>query len=47
MSTTCPEVFELKGRLSAVKIDEVPFKAKKSCRDASEECPMEAISIEE
>lgn len=44
---TCPEVFELKGGLSTVIVDEVPSGYEQSCRDAADGCPTEAISIEE
>jgi ferredoxin len=42
----CPEVFELKEGISTVKIDDVPFDSEQSCREAAENCPKEAISIE-
>ncbi len=45
--TTCPEVFELKGGVSNVKVDEVPSEVEDKCREAAEACPMNAISIEE
>jgi ferredoxin len=44
---TCPEVFELKDGVSTVKVDTVPSQAEQSCRQAAEDCPTEAISIEE
>ena len=44
---TCPEVFELKGGISSVKVDMVPSDARQSCMEAAEGCPTEAISIEE
>lgn len=44
---TCPEVFELKGGISTVKVDNVPSDTEQSCREAAEDCPTAAISIEE
>jgi ferredoxin len=31
----------------AAKVDEVPTEAENSCRDAAQQCPAEAIKIEE
>jgi len=42
----CPEVFELDDDLAVVKADPVPAEAADACREAAEECPVEAISIE-
>jgi ferredoxin len=44
---TCPEVFELKNGVSTVNVKTVPVEAEKSCREAADECPTQAISIEE
>ncbi len=44
---TCPEVFEMKNDKSWVKVDEIPEDAEECARQAEEECPEEAISIEE
>ena len=44
---TCPEVFEMDGDTAKVKVDTVPPEAEAACRDARDECPVEAISIEE
>lgn len=45
---TCPEVFGMDEKgISAVKVDEVPEDAKKRARQAEEECPAGAITIEE
>ena len=41
----CPEVFEIDGDLAKVIADPVP--AEDACRDAADECPVEAITIEE
>ena len=46
---TCPEVFEIDEEegVARVKVEEVPPEAEDCCRQAEEECPMEAISVEE
>ena len=44
---TCPEVFELVDDLAEVIVDEVPPGVQEEAREAAEECPVEAISIEE
>ena len=44
---TCPEVFEMGDDVATVKVDEVPADAEDSAREAAEDCPSEAISIEE
>ncbi len=44
---TCPEVFEVVDDVAKVKVDMVPPEAEASCRTAAEECPVEAISVEE
>jgi len=46
-SETCPEVFEMTDDKVTVKVDEVPKDAIKTCREAAENCPVEAIQIEE
>ena len=43
---TCPEVFEMKDELAVVKVDVVPPEAEDKCKEAAEDCPSEAISIE-
>lgn len=43
----CPEVFSIEGDVSKVKVDTVPGQAEETCRQAMEECPVNAISIEE
>jgi len=43
----CPEVFKVNDRdIAEAKPGEVPPDAEDSCRDAAEECPVEAISVE-
>ena len=41
----CPEVFELTDDVAVVKADNVPHEAEDSCREAADNCPVEAISI--
>jgi ferredoxin len=43
----CPEVFELEGGISKVIADPVPGDVEDKARQAVEDCPMEAITIEE
>ncbi len=45
--STCPEVFEVKGGVSTVKVSPVPSDVEDRCRQAAEGCPMSAIPIEE
>ncbi len=42
----CPEVFELNGDAVSAKFDIVPPRYEDACREASELCPMNAISVE-
>lgn len=44
---TCPEVFEMVNDKARVKINEVPKDVVESCREAAENCPVEAIQIED
>ncbi len=44
---TCPEVFEMNDDKAHVKLDEVPADLAGSCKEAAENCPVEAIQIEE
>ena len=44
---TCPEVFEMEGDVAKAKVDEIPAEAVDSAKQAAEECPVEAIKIEE
>ena len=44
---TCPEVFETDDDLAKVIADPVPEDAEDSCREAVEDCPVEAISIQD
>ncbi len=45
--TTCPEVFEMDDDKAVAKTGPVAGEATESCRQATEECPVEAIIIEE
>lgn len=42
---TCPDVFVLDGETAKVKVDIVPQGAEDTCRQAAEECPVEAITV--
>ncbi|MFQ5866563.1 MAG: ferredoxin [bacterium] len=44
---TCPEVFVLDNDTARVIVNEVPGEAKESCKEASETCPVDAITIQE
>jgi len=44
---TCPEVFELSDDVAVVKGNKVPEDSEGACRQAAEDCPVDAISIEE
>ena len=43
---TCPEIFEMKDDKACVKGDEVPGDLADACREAAEECPVEAIEVD-
>jgi ferredoxin len=43
----CPKVFEMNDDKARVKVDEVPKDVAESCREAAENCPVEAIQIED
>jgi ferredoxin len=44
---TCPEVFEMADDKAKAKVDEVPEEAADTCREAAEDCPVEAITVED
>ena len=46
---TCPEVFALEDddEVARVLVAVVPSEHEDACREAAEECPAEAISIQE
>ena len=43
----CPEIFEMAGEVVRVKMENVPENLQASCREAADECVVEAIIIEE
>ncbi len=43
---TCPEVFELKEGKAHVHADPVPEGVEDKCREAAENCPVGAITLE-
>jgi ferredoxin len=43
---TCPEVFEMEDDIAKVKGDAVPAEAEETAKQAADECPAEAITIE-
>jgi len=43
----CPEVFKIENDVSKVRVDTVPAGAEESCREAMQQCPTEAIIIEQ
>jgi len=45
--TTCPDLFEMDGDAAVAKTEEVPEGAVECARQAAEDCPVEAIKIEE
>ncbi len=44
---TCPEVFDMGEELAVVLVEEVPEAVQETCRQAADECPVEAIIITE
>ena len=44
---TCPQVFELEGSVAVVKVDPVPPEAEASCQEATDGCPVNAITVED
>ncbi len=43
---TCPEIFVMKGDVAVAKAIDVPSEHEDTCRQAAEECPVEAISFD-
>ena len=43
----CPQVFQVKDDVATMQVDTVPEDVEDACRQAMEECPTGAISIEE
>ena len=44
---TCPEVYEMADDVAVVKGDAVPSGAEDSAKQAADDCPSEAISIQD
>jgi ferredoxin len=44
---TCPEVFEMGEEFAQPLVDEVPGEYEEAVQQAAEECPTEAIIVEE
>lgn len=44
---TCPDVFEMKDDVSQAKVEDVPEDLENEVREAAEDCPVEAIIVEE
>lgn len=43
----CPEVFKMEDDVAVVQLETVPDDLKEKCREAVDECPSEAITIED
>ena len=43
---TCADVFEMQDGLAVTKVDQVSAEAQDSCRQAAEDCPVEAIKFD-
>lgn len=43
----CSEVFQMQGEVAVVLVDVVPHEAEETCRETAQNCPVEAITIEE
>jgi len=43
--TTCPEVFKVVGGISRVQVEVVPPELEDQCRQAADDCPVNAIKI--
>ncbi|MFH1969715.1 MAG: ferredoxin [Verrucomicrobiota bacterium] len=44
---TCPAIFEMDDAVARVLVESVPEDALDTCREATDNCPVEAIKIEE
>ena len=44
---TCPVVFEMNDAVARVLVESVPEDALDTCREAADNCPVEAVKIEE
>ncbi len=43
----CPDVFQVVGGISEVRVDPVPPELEEQVRQAAAACPMDAISVDE
>ena len=43
----CPEVFKMEDDVAVPQIDVIPDNLQEKCREAADECPTEAIIIED
>lgn len=43
----CPDVFKMEGEVAVVIVDVIPSEAEDAAREAAQNCPVEAITIEE
>ena len=43
---TCPDIFELDGDVSTVKVDEIPEAQQQCAETAAENCPVGAITLD-
>jgi len=43
----CPEIFEMGEEISEVKVETVPAELESKTKETAENCPVEAIIIEE
>ena len=44
---TCPDVFSMDDDKAIVNVDDIPEDAEEASREAVDNCPVEAISIQE
>ena len=44
---TCPAVFEMDDAVARVRVENVPEDALDTCREAADNCPVEAVNIKE
>ncbi len=42
----CPDVFKMEDDKAVVKVEIVPDGAEDACRDAADQCPVAAITVE-
>ena len=46
-STNCPEAFEMDGEVAKPKANPLPPEAEDCAKEAAEDCPTDAITVEE